>query len=133
MILNHRAAIRMLVENVEEIHFDRRTQLSLHAALAENLVANPGEEGALRQRPVDISDTVYRPTGVPQIIRECFDQLLAKVREIPDPFEQAFFLIVHIHYLQPFIDVNKRASRIAANIPFIKSNLCPLFFVDVPH
>jgi Fic family protein len=133
MILNHRAAIRMLVDNVEEIDFDRRTLLGLHAALAENLVANPGEEGALRQRPVDISDTVYRPSGVPQIIRECFDLLLAKVRDIPDPFEQAFFLMVHIPYLQPFIDVNKRTSRIAANIPFIRGNLCPLSFVDVPH
>lgn len=133
MILNHRAAIRMLVDNVEAINFDRRTLLGLHAALAENLVANPGEEGALRQRPVDISDTVYRPSGVPQIIRECFALLLAKVRDIPDPFEQAFFLMVHIPYLQPFIDVNKRTSRIAANIPFIKGNLCPLSFIDVPH
>jgi fido (protein-threonine AMPylation protein) len=133
MILNHRAAIRMLVDNVREIDFDRRTLLGLHAALAENLVADPGEEGALRQRPVDIGDTVYRPSGVPQIIRECFDLLITKVREIPDPFEQAFFMMVHIPYLQPFIDVNKRTSRIAANIPFIKGNLCPLSFVEVPH
>jgi hypothetical protein len=133
MILNHRAAIRMLVDNVEEINFDRRTLLGLHAALAENLVASTGEEGALRQRPVEISHTVYRPSGVPQIIQECFNLLLAKVRDIPDPFEQAFFLMVHIPYLQPFIDVNKRTSRIAANIPFIKGNFCPLSFVDVPH
>lgn len=133
MILNHRAAIRMLVDNVEEINFDRRTLLGLHAALAENLVANPGEEGDVRQRPVDISGTVYTPSGVPQILRECFDLLLAKVRDIPDPFEQAFFLMVHIPYLQPFIDVNKRTSRIAANIAFIRGNLCPLSFIDVPH
>lgn len=133
MILNHRTAIRMLVDNVEEIDFDRRTLLGLHAALAENLVANPGEEGALRQRPVEISGTVYRPSGVLQIIRECFELLLAKARGIPDPFEQAFFLMVHIPYLQPFIDVNKRTSRIAANIPFVKGNLCPLSFIDVPH
>ncbi len=133
MILNHRAAIRMLVDTAEDIDFDRRSVLSLHAALADNLVASPGEEGALRRRPVDISDTVYRPSGVPQIIRECFDLVLAKARDIPDPFEQAFFTMVHIPYLQPFIDVNKRTSRIAANIPFIKRNLCPLSFVDVPH
>lgn len=133
MILNHRAAIRMLVDNVEEIRFDRRTLLGLHAALAENLVTNPGDEGALRQRPVDISGTVYRPSGIPQVIGECFDLQLAKVRDIPNPFEQAFFVMVHIPYLQPFIDVNKRTSRIAANIPFIKGNLCPLSFIDVPH
>jgi hypothetical protein len=35
--------------------------------------------------------------------------------------------------LQPFEDVNKRVSRLAANIPLIKSNLSPISFVDVPH
>jgi len=133
MILNHRAAIRMLVDHVDAMDLDRRTLLGLHAALAENLVADPGEEGALRQRPVDISGTVYTPIAIPQVIRECFDLALARVREIPDPFEQAFFVMVHIPYLQPFVDVNKRTSRIAANIPFIKGNFCPLSFVDVPH
>ena len=41
--------------------------------------------------------------------------------------------MVHIPYLQPFADVNKRVSRLAANIPFIKGNLCPLSFIDVPR
>jgi hypothetical protein len=36
-------------------------------------------------------------------------------------------------YLQPFDDVNKRVSRLAANIPFIKHNLSPLSFTDVPR
>lgn len=53
--------------------------------------------------------------------------------EIQDPFEQAFFLMVHLPYLQPFEDVNKRVSRLAANIPFIRHNLCPLSFIDVPQ
>jgi hypothetical protein len=33
--------------------------------------------------------------------------------------------------LQPFEDVNKRVSRLAANIPLIRYNHCPLSFVDV--
>lgn len=40
--------------------------------------------------------------------------------------------MVHLPYLQPFEDVNKRVSRFAANIPLIRRNLCPLSFVDVP-
>jgi len=52
---------------------------------------------------------------------------------IPDPFEQAFFLMVQLPYLQPFEDVNKRVSRIGANLPLIKHNLCPLSFIDVPE
>ena len=52
---------------------------------------------------------------------------------ISDPFEQAFFAMVHLAYLQAFEDVNKRVSRLAANIPLIRENLCPLSFVDVPE
>jgi len=35
--------------------------------------------------------------------------------------------------LQPFGDVDKRVSRLSANIPFIKRNLSPLSFTDVPR
>lgn len=41
--------------------------------------------------------------------------------------------MVHLPYLQAFEDVNKRISRLAANIPLIFNNLCPLTFVDVPQ
>jgi len=50
---------------------------------------------------------------------------------IREPFEQAFFAMVHLPYLQPFEDVNKRVSRLAANIPLVHHNVCPLSFVDV--
>lgn len=39
--------------------------------------------------------------------------------------------MVHLPYLQPFVDVNKRTSRLAANIPLLKNNLCPLTFLGV--
>lgn len=133
MILNHRNAIRMLVERADSVGFDRPSILGLHAALAENLVANPGEEGALRRRAVNVSGTVYTPTAIPQVLEECFEEILTKAAAVPDAFEQAFFVLVHIPYLQPFIDVNKRTSRLAANIPFVRENLCPLSFVDVPE
>ena len=41
--------------------------------------------------------------------------------------------MAHLPYLQPFEDVNKRVSRLAANIPLIKHNLSPLSFDDVPR
>ena len=41
--------------------------------------------------------------------------------------------MVQLPYLQPFEDVNKRVSRIGANLPLIKHNLCPLSFIDVPE
>ena len=41
--------------------------------------------------------------------------------------------MVHLPYLQPFEDVNKRVPCLAANIPFIKGNLSPLSFTGVPR
>ncbi len=133
MILNHKQAIEFLVDNASEIGFNMFTFMNLHAMLSENLLGNPAESGRLRQRIVEIGGTVYLPLQVPQQIEDLFRLILEKASAIDDPFEQSFFLMVHIPYLQPFVDVNKRVSRLAANIPFIRANLCPLSFIDVPE
>jgi hypothetical protein len=133
MILNHKAAIELLVEQTSEVGFNRYTILNLHALLSDNLLADPAACGRLRAIPVAIAGTVYHPLEVPQLIDECFQQLLDTCTMIRDPFEQAFFVMVHLSYLQPFEDVNKRVSRLSANLPLIRDNLCPLSFVDVPE
>lgn len=133
MILNHKRAIEFLVDEAEVVRFDRRTVATLHSALSENLLDDPRDEGGIRRRPVRISGTPYVPIAIPQVIDDALDRLLELASAIPDPFEQAFFAMVHIPYLQPFTDVNKRTSRLAANIPLIRENLCPLSFIDVPE
>nr|WP_298166147.1 Fic family protein [uncultured Pseudomonas sp.] len=133
MILNHKAAIEMLIEDVDQVDFNPFTFKNLHAILAENLMADEQACGRLRRRPVEISATVFQPLALPQVLEDCFIELLRKAAAIADPFEQAFFLMVQLPYLQPFEDVNKRVSRIGANIPLIRHNLCPLSFVDVPE
>ena len=133
MILNHKAAIELLVDLADEIGFNRYTILNLHALLADNLLADLQAIGRLRRIPVGIGGTVYHPLEVPQLIEECFEQILDTAAAITDPFEQAFFALVHLAYLQGFEDVNKRVSRLAANVPLIRGNLCPLSFVDVPE
>jgi DNA-binding transcriptional ArsR family regulator len=132
MILNHKEAIEFLVGAADEIGFNRHTILNLHALLANNLLSAT-VTGKLRHIPVGIAESVFYPLEVPQLIDECFDQILATAEAIEDPFEQAFFVMVQLPYLQPFDDVNKRVSRLAANIPFIKGNLVPLSFIDVPR
>lgn len=133
MILNHKRAIELLVEGAEEVGFNRYTFSNLHAALSQDLLNDPRAEGAIRNRVVYISGTVYTPLANPHKLEELFDAILAKAAAIPDPFEQAFFVMVHIPCLQPFEDVNKRTSRLGANLPLIKANLCPLSFVGVPE
>lgn len=131
MILNHKAAIELIIANSDLVQFNRYTILNLHSALSENLLANPADEGRLRYHPVEISKSVFLPLSVPQQIEEMFDTILSKANQIHDPFEQAFFVMVHLPYLQPFIDINKRTSRLAANLPLIRHQLCPLTFLGV--
>lgn len=132
MIFNHKDAIQFLVEAAEQITFNRRTILSLHSLLSNNLLPDPRASGNLRIRSVYIGGSVYLPLEIPQLIEEYFVQILNTAEAINDPFEQAFFVMVHLPYLQPFEDVNKRVSRLSANIPLIRHNLCPLSFVGVP-
>jgi len=133
MILNHKDAIEFLVGTAEEIGFNRYTILNLHALLANNLLADPDAAGRLRRIGVGIERSAFHPLEVQQLIEECFDQILATAVSITDPFEQAFFAMVQLPYLQPFDDVNKRVSRLSANIPLIKGNLSPLSFDGVPR
>jgi hypothetical protein len=132
MILNHKAAIEMLIENAGETGFDLFTFRNLHAVLSQNLLRDDGVSGHLRRQPLEISGTAFHPSAMPQFIEDGFRLLLEKADAIPDPFEQAFFLMVQIPYLQPFVNVNKRVSRLGANISLIKHNLCPVSFLDVP-
>ena len=133
MILNHKHAIQYLVDVVEDgSGLDRAAILNLHGILADNLLPDPAALGRLRSRPVGIGRSAYRPPDVPHLIEECFDRLLAQARAIDDPFEQALFCLIQLPYLQAFEDVNKRVSRLAANIPLVRRNLSPLAFVDVP-
>jgi len=133
MILNHKTAIELLVENIDSAELNRYTLMNLHSALSENLLPNPADEGRIRQHAVDIGKSVYRPISTPQLLEQQFDMLLGKANQITDPFEQSFFMMVHLPYLQPFADINKRTSRLAANLPLFRANLCPLTFLDVPE
>ncbi len=133
MILNHKDAIEFLVGDVENIGFNRYTFLNLHGMLSNNLLANPAASGRLRTIEVRIGLSVYTPLVIPQLLEEMFELMLFKAQEIKDPFEQAFFIMVQLPYLQPFDDVNKRVSRLAANISLNRHNLSPLSFVDVPN
>ncbi len=131
MIMNHKEAILFLVENAQEIELNSLTIRNLHHLLAQDLLANPQSCGNVRTIEVDIGQSTYKPLNNPHQLKELFELVLFKARKIEDPFEQSFFLLVHLAYLQTFEDVNKRTSRLSCNIPFIKENLCPLSFTDV--
>ncbi len=131
MILNHKDAIQNVVENLEEISLRRHDLFSVHALLSDGLLADPAMSGRLRAMPVGISHSSYRPLDDAVAIQEEFDILIHKSLQIRDPFEQSFFLLVHIPYLQAFADVNKRTSRVVSNIPLLKSGFAPMSFTTM--
>lgn len=96
MILNHKEAIQYVVDNLDEIGLRRPDIFSLHALLSDGLLAAPAMSGRLRAMPDGISHSSYRPLEDAITISEESDILLHKAAQITDPFEQFFFLLVHI-------------------------------------
>jgi Fic family protein len=132
VVLNHRASIEFLTEPGQDIAVDPTTVRNLSALLTENLLGNPMDEGRLRSGATIIPGTTYIPPAAPLVIAACFRQLLATAAEITDPFEQSFFLLVHLAYLHPFSGGNPATARLAANIPMLRRNLAPVLFMGVP-
>lgn len=128
MILNHKEAIQYVVDNLADLKIRRPDLCNIHALLADGLLADPAMAGRIRRLPVGITHSSYRPPGDQFAIEEEFDILIEKAAAIKDPFEQSFFLLVHIPYLQAFDDINKRTSRVASNIPLLKADLAPMSF-----
>ena len=131
MILNHKEAIQYVVDNLSELTISRADILNIHSLLADGLLIDPAMAGRVRRMPVNISASSYRPIEDQFQIEEEFAVLIEKAAAIEDPFEQSFFLLVHIPYLQAFEDINKRTSRIASNIPLLKAGLAPMSFLTM--
>ena len=131
MILNHKEAIQYLVDNLGDIGITRQDICNIHALLSDGLLIDPAMAGRLRRLPAGITHSNYTPLNDEFEIEEEFMIIIEKAAAITDPFEQSFFLIVHIPYLQAFDDVNKRTSRVTSNIPLLKADLAPMSFITM--
>lgn len=130
MLLNHKEAIRFLIDGINRMEISVDNIRSMHYLLADGLVV-PGAAGQVRSDSVRVSSTTYIPMDHQERLEKQLSRIAEKARQIKNPFEQSFFLLVHIAYLQAFIDVNKRTSRLACNIPLVRHNLVPLSFNDI--
>lgn len=130
MILNHKEAIGYLVQHIDTLQPDEETIRTLHYLLADSLVA-VGAAGKIRDESIRVSGTTYAPLDGRERLTRLLLSLLEKARAIADSFEQSFFLLAHISYLQAFVDVNKRTARLASIIPLIRGDYVPQSFADV--
>lgn len=130
MILNHKEAIRHLVDSAQKIKIDFNEICTLHFLLSDGLVSTQ-YSGKVRDHGVRISASTYVPLENPTELEHYLKIICQQARQINDAFECSFFLLSQIAYLQAFTDVNKRTSRLSANIPLIQHNHAPLSFNDV--
>lgn len=130
MILNHKEAIRYLVDNAPKLEINRNLVCTLHYLLSDSLL-EPADCGKVRKHVVRIGGSTYMPFEDPRRLELQLERIAEKASVILDPFEQSFYLLVHLSYLQAFADVNKRTARLAANISLVKGNLVPLAFSDI--
>ena len=131
MLLNHKDAIEFLVDATPGYGLTSLVVRNVHAMLMNNLLHQTEALGTIRQKIVNISDTVYLPAQNPHLLGEMLELIIDKARAVKNPVEAAFFLWLNLAYLQPFEDGNKRVSRVCCNIPLMLYNCAPLSFLDV--
>lgn len=130
MILNHKEAIRYLVDNASKLEITYESICTLHYLLSDGLLES-NEVGKIRQHGVRVGGSAYVPLENHKKLKMLLEKIAKRAALIQDSFEQSFFLLVHVSYLQAFADVNKRTARLASNIALIKENLVPLSFNDI--
>lgn len=111
-------------KNIEII--DEKLLFRLHTTLMNDLVSGE-EKGVLRTRAVGITGTTYKPMNNPLEIRQKFSEILYQQEQIHNPLERAIFLHCNIAKLQPFIDGNKRTSRLLESIVLMNNDIVPVF------
>ena len=102
-------------------------------ALETQMILN--HKQAIEYLVLDPAHAQLTPTGIVALHAFLSDGLMADPTAVGRLRRRAVEIggSVYLPYLQPFEDVNKRVSRLAANIPLIRHNLCPLSFIDVPQ
>lgn len=137
MILNHRDAARYIIDSTKQADssfgVNQHVLRGIHAILSHDLLKDPMMCGGLRTEHVEIWQSSYIPLDMPDQISKNFDKITIKAAQIKDPYEQAFFLLVHLPYLQPFQDCNKRTSRVICNIPLLQGGVTPISWMDVTN
>ncbi len=130
MLLNHKAAIEMMIRRVGQGLPDASDAHRLHSVMMDGLI-EPVHLGRIRKEWVGVTSTSYWPSSDRNELARAQDEMLEKAGRIEDPFEASFFLLVGSAYIQPYIDGNKRMGRILANAALLERGMPPLSFVEL--
>lgn len=128
MILNHKKALDFIFS--QPVQFQRiniRSVENIHNFLTEGL----GIGGGLRQRPVGITGTIFKPLDNQHQIIEAMEKTIETINHLADPFSKALAAVLLLSYIQAFEDGNKRTARILSDAILLAHGVCPLSYRSI--
>ena len=125
MILNHKKALDYIGSNKEYFKSVSVAKIeNVHSLLVDDLQVTKN----IRKTLVGITGTNYMPLDNEFQIREALEKACQAVNETKNVFEKAVLLMLFIAYIQPFVDGNKRTSRLCGNAILQAFDACPLSY-----
>lgn len=128
MILNQKEALEFILGDLKTWREPNVRQLEhLHSIVGKNLDISKN----LRKGLVGITGSTYRPLDNEYQIREALEQLFAWIKATDNVYEKSLLGVLGISYIQPFVDGNKRTSRLFSNALLLSGELAPLSYRSV--
>lgn len=128
MVINQKQALEFILENQELWEAPKISSLEqLHTFVANEL----GISKNLRKTIVGITGTNYRPLESEFQIRDALELLFRYIANANNVYEKALISVLGLSYIQPFIDGNKRTSRLLGNAILLSDNYSPLSYRSV--
>ncbi len=128
MILNQKEAFQFVLENMELWGTLKISSLEkLHSLVIEKL----GVTKNLRRTIIGITGTNYRPLESEFQIRDALKLLFTSITNAHNVYEQALLSVLGLSYIQPFVDGNKRTSRLLANAILMAQDVAPISYRSV--
>lgn len=128
MILNQKEALEFILSDLNVWQEPNVRQLEhLHTIVGKNLDISKN----LRKGLVGITGSNYRPPDNEYQIREALEQLFEWIKATGNVYEKSLLGVLGISYIQPFVDGNKRTSRLFSNALLLSGGLAPLSYRSV--
>jgi len=128
MLLNHKVALDFILANPDYLSPLSVSKIEdIHGLLIRDLDV----ERNLRKKRIGISGTNFRPLDNEFQLAEALQDTCDIINGKNDVFEKALLALVLISYVHPFMDGNKRTSRIVSNALLMSQKHCPLSFRTV--
>ncbi len=128
MILNHKKALDYIRDKKSDFKKLSPGKIeNIHRLIINDL----GVKKGLRDKPVGIIGTDYKPLDAKYQIKEAVEKLIKAINTIDDPFARALIIILMVSYIQPFEDGNKRTARILADAILLAGDICPISYRSI--